>query len=82
MYLPEGPDRPDTSELDAFWRAACENHPELAQGPGYQIRWIGLDDASTEQVIELIETGDKNLDMASGPIHCTEYLENSQNFHN
>jgi uncharacterized protein YhfF len=59
MYLPDGPQRPDPDKLDAFWRAACENHPELAQGPGYQVRWIGLDDDSTEQVIELIETGDK-----------------------
>jgi len=59
MYLPDGPERPKTSELDAFWRAACKNHPELRQGPGYQVRWIGLDDESTEQVIELIESGDK-----------------------
>ena len=59
MYLPEGPDKPDLAELDAFWHAACEKRPELARGPSYQVRWIGLDDESTEQVIELIETGDK-----------------------
>jgi len=59
MYLPDGPDRPDPAELDALWHAACNRRPELAGGPGYQVRWIGLDDESTEQVIELIETGDK-----------------------
>ena len=59
MYLPEGPDQPDVAELDEFWRAACDKRPDLARGPGYQVRWIGLDDDSTEQVIELIETGDK-----------------------
>lgn len=59
MYLPEGPERPDPTELDSFWHSACEKRPALAQGPGYQVRWIGLDDESTEQVIQLIETGDK-----------------------
>jgi uncharacterized protein YhfF len=59
MYLPDGPEHPQISDLDAFWRAACESHPVLRQAPGYQVRWIGLDDESTEQVIELIESGDK-----------------------
>ena len=59
MYLPDGPDRPDPAELDGFWRAAFDKRPELAQGPDYQVRWIGLDDESTEQIIDLIETGDK-----------------------
>ena len=59
MYLPDGPERPDPAELDAFWAAALKQMPELATGPGYQARWIGLDDDSTEQVIELIRAGDK-----------------------
>lgn len=59
MYLPDGPKRPDPAELEAFWRAACDRAPALAQGPGYQVRWIGLDHDSTEQVIELILANDK-----------------------
>lgn len=59
MYLPAGPKRPDPAELEAFWSAACESWPELARGRGYQVRWIGLDHDSTEQVIELILANDK-----------------------
>jgi uncharacterized protein YhfF len=59
MYLPEGPRRPDLAELEAFWNMACDRLPALAQGPGYQVRWIGLDHDTTEQVIELIRAGDK-----------------------
>lgn len=59
MYLPDGPERPDPAALDAFWATSLQQIPELAKGPGYQARWIGLDDDSTEQVIELIRAGDK-----------------------
>ena len=59
MYLPDGPQRPDPSELDQFWRAACERSRELAQGPEYQVRWIGLDHDTTEQILELILAKDK-----------------------
>jgi uncharacterized protein YhfF len=58
-YLPEGPKRPTTVELDAFWKTACEQEPGLLDGPGYQVRWIGLDRDSTEQVIDLILAKDK-----------------------
>ncbi len=59
MYLPEGPARPNPAELDAFWSTAVDHLPELTDGPNYQVRWIGLDHDSTEQVIELITIGDK-----------------------
>ena len=59
MYIPDGPERPDPEELNAFWQAACESSPELAHGPDYQVRWIGLDDDTTEQIIELIIAKDK-----------------------
>ena len=58
-YIPDGPVQPRLDELDAFWAAACEQRPGLRDGPGYQVRWIGLDHDSTEQIFELIETGDK-----------------------
>ncbi len=51
-WLPTGCARPDLAELDAFWAAADLTGP-------YAVRWIGLDDESTEQVIDLIRAGDK-----------------------
>lgn len=59
MYIPDGPARPDVARLDAFWADALARRPELAAGPGYQVRWIGLDRDSTEQIFELIESRDK-----------------------
>ena len=59
MYLPEGPQRPDLAELDEFWQAACSRNQGLADGPAYQVRWIGLDHETTEQIIELIVAKDK-----------------------
>ena len=59
MYLPDGPARPSNAELEAAWDAACQKWPELLAGPGYQVRWIGLDHDSTEQVLDLILAGDK-----------------------
>lgn len=51
-YLPTGCATPDRAELNAFWAAAGL--------PGqYAVRWIGLDDESTEQIIDLIRAGDK-----------------------
>jgi uncharacterized protein YhfF len=59
MYIPEGPDRPDLHELESFWLAALQRRPELARGRGYEVRWIGLDHDSTEQIFGLIQAGDK-----------------------
>ena len=59
MYLPDGPQRPDPAELEKFWRAACDRSPDLTQGPGYQVRWIGLDHDTTEQILALILAKDK-----------------------
>lgn len=59
MYIPDGPKHPEPAALDAFWAGVCERSPALAQGTDYQVRWIGLDHDSTEQIIELILAGDK-----------------------
>jgi len=58
-YLPEGCGRPNIAELDAFWKGAqaALNSTDLARS--YQVRWIGLDDATTVQVFDLIRAGDK-----------------------
>ncbi|RMF96152.1 MAG: ASCH domain-containing protein [Gammaproteobacteria bacterium] len=57
--LPPGPQRPDRAELARFWRRACSEQPGLDAGAPCRIRWIGLDHETTEQVLELIESGDK-----------------------
>ncbi len=59
MYLPDGPTRPDPAALDAFWAEARAALPDAGLGDGYQVRWIGLDAPSTDQIIELIRQGDK-----------------------
>jgi len=58
-YLPIGCARPDLAELDAFWTAARRARPEAGLSEHYTVRWIGLDDESTERVIDLIRAGDK-----------------------
>lgn len=59
MYLPEGCARPRAAELDAFWSAARAAVPALADAPGYQVRWIGLDAESTRGILRLIRARDK-----------------------
>ncbi len=58
-WLPEGCASPDPKRLEEYWLAAG-----IALAPDrlpdhYQVRWIGLDHATTEEVIELIIAGDK-----------------------
>lgn len=55
-YLPTGCGTPDVPELDAFW-AEAKKHVDLPDA--YEVRWIGLDNDSTEQILELIAAGDK-----------------------
>ena len=58
-YLPTGCATPDRAELDAFWRSASVRLAEIMPGDDYQVRWIGLDDASTREILDLIRSGDK-----------------------
>ena len=58
-YLPDGPARSTRAQLDEFWAAAKAARPDAALGDDYQVRWIGLDDATTQQIFELIASGDK-----------------------
>jgi uncharacterized protein YhfF len=58
-YLPAGCATPDPSELDQFWQGAGETlRDSIGQGD-YAVRWIGLDHTTTEEVLELIRSGDK-----------------------
>jgi uncharacterized protein YhfF len=59
MYLPEGPTRPTTAALDAFWAQARAARPAERLASDYQVRWIGLDAPSTRQIFDLIRCGDK-----------------------
>ena len=56
-YLPPGCATPKIAELDAFWAAA--RAAVKLDSEHYQVRWIGLDHDSTEEVLELIASGDK-----------------------
>lgn len=59
IWLPEGPARPIPEHLDRFWQSTPSALTGTRAGDSYHVRWIGLDDASTEQVLALIEAGDK-----------------------
>ncbi len=59
-YLPDGPARPTQKQLDSFWRNAQRARPDLRLSDDYQVRWIGLDDETTRQILQLIAAGDKN----------------------
>jgi uncharacterized protein YhfF len=59
MYLPEGCRRPDRAALDAFWHEARARVPQLADATGYQVRWIGMDAASTQAIFAVVRARDK-----------------------
>jgi uncharacterized protein YhfF len=59
MHIPSGPSRPDSAELKSFWEATQKEIPDLFPGPHFQVRWIGLDHDTTEQVLDLISAHDK-----------------------
>ncbi len=57
-WLPEGPVRPDPDRLNDYWQRASGELRDSGLTEDYQVRWIGLDDATTEDVIQLISAGD------------------------
>ena len=57
--LPTKPAQPIENELANFWQSAKTAVPDGGLGDKYQVRWIGLDDQTTEQIFELIRSGDK-----------------------
>jgi len=60
-YLHGGCAQPDPTELDRYWQQARAEIRQADLAAEYEPRWIGLDDATTEEVIELIRSGDKPL---------------------
>lgn len=59
MYLPEGATQPRPEALAAFLGDAARARPDVSASAGYQVRWIGVDRASTHRIFELIRCGDK-----------------------
>jgi uncharacterized protein YhfF len=59
MYLPEGPARPNLTTLGTFFERAMAASPSVKRGADYQVRWIGLDAPTTQQIIDLIKAKDK-----------------------
>jgi len=58
-WLPDGCAQPRSAELQGYWEKAQAALPNANLCDDYQVRWIGLDDATTEEVIELIVARDK-----------------------
>ena len=58
-YLHGGCAQPDPAELEHYWQRACAESQHTNLTAAYEPRWIGLDDPTTEEVIELIRSGDK-----------------------
>ena len=54
----DGPEQnPDVDLLDAFWQQAIKAVPEIARD--HQVRSIGIDEETTDLIIEFIKTGEK-----------------------
>ena len=51
--------QPDPVKLDDYWQRATAELDRTDLPADYSVRWIGLDDPTTEEVIELIIAGDK-----------------------
>jgi uncharacterized protein YhfF len=57
--LPPGPQRPSVHALDSFWRAVAIARPDLQLPDSYEVRWIGIDAPTTEQIFQFITAGTK-----------------------
>ena len=54
----DGPEQnPDSELLDTFWQQAINAVPEIARD--HQVRSIGIDEETTDLIIEFIKTGEK-----------------------
>ena len=54
----DGPEQnPDSELLDLFWQQAINAVPEIARD--HQVRSIGIDEETTDLIIEFIKTGEK-----------------------
>ena len=57
IMISDGPAQPDAHAIDNFWGKACEAFPGL--GEEYQVRSLGIDADTTEQILAFIKTREK-----------------------
>ena len=57
ILIADGPAQPDATAIDTFWEEAQKSLPGL--GEDYQVRSLGIDAATTTQILEYIKTRDK-----------------------
>ena len=57
ILIADGPAQPDATAIDTFWAEAQKSLPGL--GEDYQVRSLGIDAATTSQILEYIKTRDK-----------------------
>ena len=57
ILIADGPAIPDDATLDAFWSAAREACPDLAES--HQVRSIGIDAETTDMIIDFVKAGTK-----------------------
>jgi len=56
-FIPDGPTKPTEAQLEAFWAKARAQVPDLMDD--YEVRWIGVDEPTTAEIMDLIRDGDK-----------------------
>lgn len=59
MNLPPGVAQPSPESIETFVSAAQVANPDLEMGDNWEVRWIGFDEETTQQIFELIRTRDK-----------------------
>lgn len=57
ILIADGPAIPDDAELDVFWSAACNVHPDLAGT--HEVRSIGIDAETTRMILDFVKAGTK-----------------------
>mgnify|MGYP001158097409 FL=1 len=57
ILIADRPAQPDPGAIDAFWKRACDQKSGL--GSDYQVRSIGIDAETTEQIFAYIKTREK-----------------------
>ena len=57
ILISDGPAQPSPAGIDVFWSRACEQHAGL--GDDYQVRSLGIDAETTNQILDYIKTRDK-----------------------
>lgn len=57
IMISDGPAQPDLQDIDGFWQKARLEFPDL--GGDYQVRSLGIDADTTEQILGFIKTREK-----------------------